>query len=373
MDQLRPFRIEFTERAVDDLKRRIGNTRWPDLAYDTGWSTGTNDAVLRELANYWVRDYDWPAWQARLNQRAHIRGPIENEEVHAMVDLGPAGQTPLLVIHGWPGSFVEHLESSRRLAAEGFDVVVPSIPGFVFSDAPRGPGMSPVQVAERFHQFMLALGYARYGVQGGDWGAIIGSALARMHPEAVLGLHLNFAVGFPPGEGQEPTEAERDWQTFRVAFDQEETGYSRIQGTRPQTLGYAQTDSPVGLLAWILEKFWAWTDHGDDLWDSLDRDLVLTNVTLYWLTGSITSAARIYYEATHNRGGYGLGRVDVPTGYARYPKEPWGPPRSMVERAYNLVHYREMPAGGHFPALEQPETFASDVAEFFRSVVAERE
>ncbi|MEX1022400.1 MAG: epoxide hydrolase family protein, partial [Dehalococcoidia bacterium] len=363
-------RIEFSERAIDDLRRRIANTRWPETPWDTGWTTGTHDGVLRDLAAYWARDYDWSAWQERLNARAHIRGPIEGEEIHAMVDLGPAGQTPLLVIHGWPGSFVEHLESSRLLAAEGFDVVVPSIPGFAFSDAAREPGMSPVKVAERLHQFMGALGYDRYGVQGGDWGAIIGTALARAHPEAVVGLHVNFAIGAPPPQGEEPSAEEREFLDGRAAFEQEETGYSRIQGTRPQTLGYAQTDSPVGLLAWILEKFWAWTDHGDDLWASIDRDLVLTNVTLYWLTGSITSAARIYYEASHNRGGYGLGRVEVPTAYARYPKEPWGAPRSMVERAYHLVHYSEMDAGGHFAALEQPEAFSRDVATFFHGVGA---
>jgi microsomal epoxide hydrolase len=369
MDSLRPFRIEFTERAVDDLKRRIGNTRWPELAYDTGWTTGTNDAVLRDLAQYWARDYDWFAWQERLNERSHIRGPVEGEEIHAMVKLGPSGQVPLLVIHGWPGSFVEHLESSDRLAAEGFDVVVPSIPGFTFSEAPREPGMAPAKVAERFHLLMRELGYDRYGVQGGDWGAIIGSALARAHPEAVLGLHVNFAMGPGPSEGT-PSEEERAWLEHRARFDAEQTGYSRIQGTRPQTLGYAQTDSPVGLLAWILEKFWAWTDHGDDLWASLDRDLVLTNITLYWLTGSITSAARIYYEATHNRGGFGAGPVTVPTGYAKFPKEDWAAPRSMVERAYNVVHYTEMPTGGHFAAVEQPEAFSADVAAFFKGLAA---
>lgn len=367
MDSLRPFRIEFTERAVDDLHRRIGNTRWPELAYDTGWTTGTNDVVLRDLANYWARDYDWFKWQERLNERSHIRGPIEGEEIHAMVDLGRSGQVPILVIHGWPGSFVEHLESSKRLAAAGFDVVVPSIPGFAFSEAARAPGMTPAKVAERFHLLMRELGYDRYGVQGGDWGAIIGSALARAHPEAVLGLHVNFAMGPGPSEGL-PSEEERAWLEHRAKFDVEQTGYSRIQGTRPQTLGYAQTDSPVGLLAWILEKFWAWTEHGDDLWESLDRDLVLTNVTLYWLTGAITSAARIYYEAQHNRGGFGSGPVTVPTGYARFPREDWAAPRSMVERVYNLVHYSEMPAGGHFAALEQPEAFAEDVATFFKGL-----
>ncbi len=212
---------------------------------------------------------------------------------------------------------------------------------------------------------MQELGYERYGVQGGDWGAIIGTALASKHPEAVTGLHLNFSIGgAPPADGK-MSEAETEWRTFRQGFDREETGYSRIQGTRPQSLAYAQQDSPVGFLAWMLEKFWVWTDHGDDLWDTVDRDWLLTNAMLYWLTGRVLSAARIYYEMSHMTEPLFVPPIEVPTAYAKYPGEAWAAPREVVERTYNLVHYTEAPAGGHFAAMEQPEFFARDVAAFF--------
>lgn len=372
---LLPFRIEFTERAIADLHRRIDATRWPDVGWDTGWTTGTNDAVLRDLVRHWRRDYDWFARQARLNERAHLRGPIEGEELHAMVAAGPGseGRLPLLLLHGWPGSFVEHFESAALLAGPaaaggGFDVVVPSLPGFGFSEPPRGPGMHPGRIAERMHLLMRELGYERYGVQGGDWGAIIGTALALRHPEAVVGLHLNFGVGGPPPHG-ETSAGEQEWRARRQRFEAEETGYSRIQGTRPQTLGYGLHDSPVGLLAWIVEKFWAWAEHGDDLWDHLDRDAVLDNVMVYWLTGNILSASRLYYEMSHASEPVIGGRVTVPTAYAKYPAEPWAPPREVFERLYNLVHYSEPPAGGHFAAFEQPEVFAADVAGFFHGLM----
>ncbi len=368
-----PFRIEFSERAIDDLHRRIDNTRWPEIAVDQGWAAGVNDAVLRDLVRYWRRDYDWFAVQERLNRLTHLRGPIGGEEMHCVVYTGPGSErrTPLLLLHGWPGSFVEFLAAAELLAAgmDGrppFDLVIPSLPGFAFSEAPREPGMHPGKVAERMHLLMRELGYERYGVQGGDWGGIIAPALARQQPDAVLGLHVNFGVGGPPPPaGVEQSPAERAYRRQRQRFEAEETGYSRIQGTRPQSLAYAQHDSPVGLLAWILEKFWVWSDHGDDLWDTFDREAVLTNVTLYWLTGSILSAARIYYETSHSGGAFMGGRVEVPTGYARFPAEPFAPPREVMERVVNLVHYAEPERGGHFAAMEQPELFARDVAAFF--------
>jgi epoxide hydrolase len=375
-----PFRIEFSERAVEDLHRRIDATRWPEITIDQGWAAGTNDAVLRDLVRYWRREYDWFAVQDRLNRLAHLRGPIDGEELHCVVYAGPGGErrTPLLLLHGWPGSFVEFLAAAELLAAgvdggPAFDLVVPSLPGFAFSEAPRAPGMHPGKVAQRMHLLMRELGYERYGVQGGDWGGIIGPALAFQHPEAVLGLHVNFGVGGrAPAADAELTDEERADRERRQRFEAEETGYSRIQGTRPQTLAYAQHDSPVGLLAWILEKFWVWSDHGPDerngLWETFDRDALLTNVTLYWLTGSILSAARIYYESSHAGVPLLGGRVEVPTGYARFPGEPFRRSRAEMARAFNLVHYAEPPRGGHFAAMEQPELFAREVAGFFASL-----
>ena len=214
---------------------------------------------------------------------------------------------------------------------------------------------------------MRSLGYERYGVQGGDWGAIVGARLARQHPEAVLGLHLNFPAGLvPPAEGDTPTEEERAYLEWTREWAEAEGGYSHIQRTRPQTLSYALLDSPVGLLAWILEKFWRWSDHGDDLWMTFSRDGVLANVTLYWLTGTALSAARTYYERSREEPPHTpAGRLEVPTAFARYPAEPWRAPRSMLERSFNLVRWTEQPRGGHFAAMEQPDLFASDVRAFF--------
>lgn len=368
-----PFRIDFSERAIADLHRRIDATRWPELGYDLGWTTGTNDAVLRALVRYWRRDYDWFAVQAQLNRLAHLRGPIEGEQLHCVVYAGPGSERrlPVLLLHGWPGSFVEFLDAAELLAAgvdggPGFDLVVPSLPGFAFSEAPRAPGLHPGRIAERMHALMRTLGFERYGVQGGDWGGIIGPALAQRHPEAVIGLHVNFGTArLPAAEESELTTAEREHRERRRRFEAEETGYSRIQGTRPQTLAYGLQDSPVGLLAWILEKFWVWSDHGDDLWDTFDRDRLLTNVMLYWLTGSVLSAARIYYETSHMAEQLLDGPVTVPTAYARFPGEPFNPPREAMARAFNLVRYSEPAHGGHFAAMEQPALFAADVTQFF--------
>ncbi|TAK75605.1 MAG: epoxide hydrolase, partial [Dehalococcoidia bacterium] len=240
-----PFRIGFSDRAIDDLHRRLDDTRWPGTGWDTGWTTGTSDRVLRDLVRYWRNDFDWAKQEAALNAHAHVRGVIDGDEMHAMLMCGPGSErrTPLLLIHGWPGSFIEFIEAGERLAQGvdgglGLDVVVPSLPGFGFSDTPRAPGLHPGRIAERLHLLMRELGYERYGVQGGDWGAIIGTALARQHPEAVVGLHLNFVTAAPPAPAGKPmSEAERAYRARREQFEAEETGYSRVQRTRPQTLG----------------------------------------------------------------------------------------------------------------------------------------
>jgi len=374
---MQPFRIKYTEREIDDLHMRLEATRWPTIPFDTGWSSGTNDRVLRDLVQYWLHEYDWFEIQEQLNRLTHIRGPIGEEELHCVLYKGSGGERrpPLLLLHGWGSSFAEFLDAAELLALgidgkPGFDLVVPSLPGFGFSEAPRAPGMHAGQIARRMHGLMRELGFERYGVQGGDWGAIIGTVLARQQPEAVIGLHVNFVhPAPPPPAGETASEEELAYRSFQNKFQAEETGYSQIQKTRPQTLAYAQQDSPVGLLAWILEKFWAWSDHGDDLWEAFNKDRLLTNVMLYWLPGCVLSAARIYYETFfHMSKNLRTGRVDVPTGYAKFPSEPWSPPREMVKRGYNLVHYSEPPKGGHFAAMEQPELWARDVESFFSKV-----
>lgn len=374
---MQPFRIGYTKKDVKDLHRRLDATRWPTLPFDTGWSSGTNDQVLRDLVRYWRHEYDWFQIQEQLNRLTHLRGPVEGEEIHCVVYKGSGGgrRPPLLLLHGWPGSFVEFLDAAEILTQgidgqPGFDLVIPSLPGFGLSEAPRTPGIHAGRIAGRMHGLMKELGYQHYGVQGGDWGAIIGTALALLQPESVDGLHITFVNPPPPTPEREvPSEQELAYLARRKQFDAEETGYGQIQRTRPQTLAYAQMDSPVGLLAWILEKFWAWSDPGNDLWRIFTRERLLTNVMLYWLSGCVLSAARLYYETSHHMPtDLRKGRVGVPTGYARFPAEPWAPPRLVVARQYNLVYYSEPSKGGHFAAMEQPEVWARDVAQFFSQI-----
>jgi microsomal epoxide hydrolase len=229
--------------------------------------------------------------------------------------------------------------------------------------------MDEGRIATRLHLLMRELGYERYGVQGGDWGAVIGTALALQQPNAVVGLHLNVAFGeLPAPPGEEPSPDERRYREFRERWDRDGFGFYDIQSTRPQTLAQAQHDSPTGLLSWILEKFWAWSDHGGDLWQAISRDRLLTNVLLYWLNSSVLGAASLYYEAAHASRDYLGGFVSTPTGYLRSPGDPWGAPPEMVARKWNLVQATEAPRGGHFAAMEQPATFAADIARFFASL-----
>lgn len=374
--RLLPFRIEFSPRAVDDMRRRIEDFRWPNIGYESGWTTGTRDGALRDLVRYWLLEFDWFRVQEALNRRAHVRGDVEGEAMHAMVTAGPAvaHHLPVLAIHGWPNSFADFAEVSTLLsqpddAGLAFDVVAPSLPGFGFSDPPRAPGLHPGRIAERLHTLMRGLGYQRYGVMGGDWGAIIGTALALRHPEAVAGLHLTHAPNRTLPAGGAPLSAEEQAYLDRhQAMRFEESGYVAIQASRPQTLGYGLNDSPVGLLAWMLEKLWVWSDHPEDekAWQSgLTRDQVLTDVTLYWLTGTALSSARIYYERAHTADPFLDGFVEVPTAFLRFPREPWAAPRDLVSRSYRLERYTDAEAGGHFAALEQPAALASDVRAFF--------
>ena len=376
-----PFRIAFSRRAVADLHRRIDATRWPAMPFGTGWSAGTDDGVLRDLVRYWRTEFDWFEAQERLNRHAHLRGPLGDPEgeLHCVLFApGPEAREvapfPLLLLHGWPGSFIELLPAAELLARGGegvpaFEVVVPSLPGYGFSDAPPAPGMHPGRIAERMHALMRVLGYERYGVQGGDWGAIVAGRLAEARPDAVAGLHLNFPPPFPVIDPADVPPEEVAWQEELDGWRTREAAYSTLQATKPQTLAYALNDSPVGLLAWIVEKFHAWSDHGGDLWETFDRDDVLTNVTLYWLTGKALSAARTYHEARREEPPYEpRGRIEAPTAFARFPAEPWAPPREGMERAFNLVRWTEPPRGGHFAALEQPRLFAADVAAFFATL-----
>jgi pimeloyl-ACP methyl ester carboxylesterase len=382
--QIEPFRIAVPEDVLVDLRTRLARTRFPDEIPGSGWRYGTDLAYLRELVAYWRDRYDWRAEEARLNHLHHFRARVGGLAIHFIHERGVGPRPlPLVVTHGWPGSVAEFTKIIPLLTdpgrhggdpADAFDVVVPSMPGYGFSERPSTPGMDPERIAALWAELMSGLGYARFGAQGGDWGAIVSTYLGARHAEAVVGVHLNMVVALPPdpanpadGLTQEELIALMQLQQFL----EEETGYQRIQGTKPQTLGYALNDSPAGLAAWIVEKFRTWSDCGGDVERRFTKDELLTNVMLYWVTETATSSCRLYFEAMH-AGKFpptGL-RVEVPTGCAIFPGEIVKPPRRWAERVYAVRRWTVMPSGGHFAAMEEPEALAEDIRAFFRPLRA---
>jgi pimeloyl-ACP methyl ester carboxylesterase len=380
---VRPFTIEVPESVLEDLRERLQRTRWPGEIAGGGWTYGTNLDYMRELVRYWLDDYDWRAQEAALNRLPQFIATVDGLEIH-FVHVRGAGPSPLplIISHGWPGSFAEMVEVIGPLAdpaahggdpADAFDVVVPSLPGYGFSQHPRQPGMTPRRIGQIFAKLMTeVLGYPRFAAQGGDWGSLITAAMAREYPDQVLGIHLNM-LGVRPntGPGTPPlTEEEQAWLQRAQAGRDEETGYQRIQGTRPQTLAYGLTDSPVGLAAWIVEKFRAWSDCKGEIESSFTKDQLLTNIMIYWITGSIGTSIQLYYEAFHDPS-MRLGpneRIEAPAGFAAFPGELFGANRSWAERALNLRHWSTPPRGGHFAALEEPALFVEDVRAFFRTL-----
>lgn len=381
-DAIVPFTIAVPDAVLEDLRERLARARYPDELEGAGWTYGANLAYVRELVDYWRDDFDWRAQERRLNRFEQFRTNIDGLDVHFIHRRAADPDAfPLLIVHGWPGSFVEFHKIIEPLAdpaghggqaADAFHLVIPSIPGYGFSDKPREAGYSPQRMAEIFARLMARLGYARYGAQGGDYGSLISRILGRIDAEHVAGIHLNLCTAGPPPGVADPTAgvpaAELEQMRERQAFwTDDERGYSAIQGTKPQTIGYALNDSPVGLAAWIVEKFRAWSDVNGDVESKFTKDELLTNVTVYWVTETPTSAARLYYELRHP-GFPAAGRVEVPTGCAAFPKEISFTPRRWLEAAYNLTHFTIMPRGGHFAALEEPELLIDDVRAFFRTV-----
>jgi pimeloyl-ACP methyl ester carboxylesterase len=378
-ETIEPFRIQIDDAVLDDLRRRLAQTRLPDQIEGTGWEQGLPSDYLRELVAYWRDRYDWRAQEARLNELPQFRTRIDGQAIHFVHARSPHSDAlPLLLVHGWPGSVVEFQDVIPRLtrpeehgggAADAFHVIAPSLPGYGFSEPTRTRGWDVPRIAKAFIELLSRLGYARYGAQGGDWGAQVTTRIGALAPQHCVGLHLNMPIGAPPDRATPPTEADKADLAAMARFQNEESGYALEQGTRPQTLGAALNDSPAGLLAWIVEKFCAWSDCGGHPENAFTRDQLITNVMLYWLTQTITSSARLYWESRH--GGMWKEKpefVGVPTGVARYPKEPVRFPRAWVERQYNVTHWAELPRGGHFAAMEQPELFVADVRAFFRSV-----
>ncbi|WP_329017748.1 epoxide hydrolase family protein [Streptomyces sp. NBC_01601] len=386
---VRPFRIAVPESELADLRDRLDRTRWPDELPGTGWDRGVPRDYLRELAHYWRHEYDWRAAEARLNEWPQFMTTIDGANVHfAHIRSPEPDATPLIITHGWPGSFAEFERIAGPLTdprahggdpADAFHLVLPSIPGFGFSGPTRESGWEYRRVAAAFAELMDRLGYDRYGAQGGDWGAAISRELGRVHPERVIGVHLNLIPGAgattePTGEELAvltPAERERtlaSWERMKE-WSRERQGYADLQSTRPQTLSYALTDSPVGQLAWIAEKFKEWTDSVDRPEDAVDRDHLLTDVMLYWLTGTAGSSARIYYERAHaDHWGLPPEPSRAPTAYAAFPRENFIVLRHIAERTNDIVRWTEFERGGHFAAMEQPELLVGDIREFFRKL-----
>jgi pimeloyl-ACP methyl ester carboxylesterase len=364
-----PFRIDVADSVLDDLRRRLRASRWPEPAPGPSWSQGTDLDYLRALVDYWDATFDWRAQESRLNSYEQFTADVDGTRLHFVHRR--SGKPPLILIHGWPSTFAELLPLVDRLA-DDFDLVVPSLPGYAFSARPDEVGVDRTYVAQLWHRLMQGLGYDTYGACGADFGAGVATSMAVTAPERMTGIHLSTSELTPYlGPGSAPLTPEEQAYVDHIArWDETERGYSAIQSTRPQTLGYALTDSPVGLAAWLVEKWRAWSDSGGDVDAHIGRDDLLTTLTLYWVTGSITSSMRDYFD--HRWHGTTIGpddRVRVRTAMAVFANEfvPEGePPRSFYERLYDIERWSVLPRGGHFAAAEEPDLLATDIREFFR-------
>jgi pimeloyl-ACP methyl ester carboxylesterase len=367
---IEPFEIHIEDSVLEDLQERLARTRFADQIEGTGWECGTPVPYLKELVRYWLDEYDWRADEARLNEQAQFTTTIDGQQIHFIHErAADEDALPILLIHGWPGSVVE-FEQVIPLLKDDFHLVVPSLPGYGFSGPTTEPGWDPWRVARAFIALMADLGYDRYGVQGGDWGAQVAERIAVLDVDHCVALHLNMAIASKPrGEVEvevevELSEADMADLGAMASFGKEESAYSQLQGTKPQTLGAGLMDSPAGLLSWIVEKFRAWSDCDGDPENAFTKDQLITNVMTYWVTGTITSSTRLYWENLHTDE-RAPKRIDLPTGIARFPAEPLRFPRPWVEHKYNVTHWTEFEHGGHFAAMEQPTLFAADVRAFF--------
>lgn len=381
MTSVEPFKVNVSEETLDHIRRRVLAFPWHEMPDDGGWDYGTNLDYMKELCAYWVEEFDWRRAEAQINQFSHFTAMVKGIDTHFIHERGSGPcPTPLIISHGWPGSVVEFLNIIEPLAhpesfggnvEDAFDVIAPSLPGFAFSGRPPRP-YGPRKMAEIFNALMTdTLGYERYLAQGGDWGGAISSWLGFEHSANCYGIHINIMTMRSPSGPQ--TEDEKAWAK---SFDDEqimENGYRTQQATRPQTLSYAMMDSPVGVAAWLIEKFNSWSDTKDNDIESVhSKDALLTNIMVYLVTGCFNTASWIYY-GRREEGGRILSpeghRVEVPTGCALFPAEilSW-PPRSYVERLYNVTHWSEMPRGGHFAAMEQPDLLVKDIQSFAKSL-----
>lgn len=378
-ESIEPFEVSVTQSAIDDLTSRLANARWPDQLPDAGWEYGTDRQYLQTLCEYWRQDYDWDAFEKRLNRFDQYVTTVDGQRLHFYHIRSPEPTArPLLLSHGWPGSVAEFLDVFGPLTdpaahggdpADAFHVVAPSLPGYGFSGPTSEQGYGIREVADAFAALMAQLGYETYFAQGGDWGALVTAILGANYPDRVDAIHTNMLF-LKPSSLSDPMDMldEQGMADYRATkeFRDHETGYQELQSTKPQTAAYGLTDSPTGLAGWIIEKFHGWSDCDGDIESSFDRDRLLDNLSIYWLTETINSSMRLYYE-TDDRAAI-PDTVDVPTGHARYPAEITKTPRAWAEAVYDIVHWNEQPEGGHFAAMEVPDLYVEDVRSFFRTV-----
>jgi pimeloyl-ACP methyl ester carboxylesterase len=378
-----PFTLRIPDAEIADLRDRLARSRFPDSAPGEAWAYGTDVDYLRGLTEYWRSRFDWRAEEAALNAFPQFRAAIDGIELHYLhvAGVGP-NPMPLLLLHGWPGSVFEFLEIIPRLtdparfggdARDAFTVVAPSLPGYGLSFQPGQKRYGVHEIADCVAILMQdVLGFSRFAAQGGDWGAAVTSRLGYAYADRMIGIHINLmmAAGRDPAAFQNPTEEERRYLAELAHWTREETGYQWIQGTRPQTLAFALTDSPAGLAAWIVEKFRAWSDCGGDVERAIGRDRMLADISLYWFTGAIGSSFWPYYARLHGSVILPPGEaIAVPTGYAQFPREILKPPRHVAARVFkDIRRWTVMEKGGHFAALEQPELLAREVRAFFREL-----
>lgn len=383
---MQPFTIAIPDAEIEDLQRRLENVRWPDQAPGDPWTFGIEREVMQYVVDYWRNSYDWRAREARMNAYPNFITTAEGEQVHFLhVRSSHANATPMVLTHGWPGSFVEFLDVIEPLtqpelhggtADDAFHLVIPSMPGYGFSGPTTQPNFHVNRVTDAIASVMEQLSYDRYIAQGGDWGAIVTRRFGEAYPERLYGIHVNMMFAFPSGDDPDPMAGVTEKETERMAAAgariADGTGYMAIQSTKPQTLSYGLNDSPTGLAAWILEKFQVWSDlDNESFLDTFGIDRVLDNVSVYWFTQTAGSAARLYAES--QRAGNGAaqgwsGKVEVPTGHALYPYELLQTPRAWAEKKYNIVHWSEQPRGGHFAAFERPQLFVDDLRQFKRAL-----
>lgn len=380
------YTIGVDKLVIDDLKRRLAVTRWTDEIDNDKWQYGTSEKYLRELCDYWQNQFDWNAQQTYLNSFNHFKTEIDGNGIHFIQQKGRGrNPVPLLLIHGFPDSFVRFLKIIPKLTEAdengvSFDLVIPSIPGYGFSDIPKKPGMDTKEIGNLFNKLMTEeLGYKKYLVQGGDWGTSIAEKMALYHDRSLIGMHLTdvpFGHLFSVPEGH-MTGAEKKYMDDGKKWQQTEGGYASIQSTKPQALGYALNDSPAGLAGWIIQMFYSWSENDGKLENSFTKDELLTNLTIYWATQTINSAIRIYFETMKslmndiynplvklNPFDKSGKKTQVPAAFAVFPRDLVNAPRKFAEKYFNVNQWTEMPRGGHFAAMEEPDLLVEDVRKF---------